>query len=154
MSIPVAGTRAPDFTLASNTGEVIHLTDLQGKRMVLCFFPGSGAGCVIETSGFRDNWPELQAENITVIGINRNSVKENQKFANKYGLPFQLLSDEDGTVSKQYGVWIERRMYGSKYMSISRTTFYIRPNGMIGHVWQQVRPEGHAQNVLVYLRKV
>jgi peroxiredoxin Q/BCP len=81
-------------------------------------------------------------------------VKSHRKFANKYGLPFTLLSDEDGAVAQQYGVWVEKSMYGKKYMSIARTTFYIRSNGLIGHVWQQVKPDGHSQNVLAYLKKV
>jgi thioredoxin-dependent peroxiredoxin len=154
IDVPVAGTPAPDFTLLSSTGELVHLADLQGKRIVLYFYPGDTPGCITEACSFRDSWVELEAEGAVVFGINRDSVKSHQKFANKYGLPFTLLSDEDGTVAQQYGVWVEKRMYGKKYMSIARTTFYIRPNGLIGHVWQQVKPEGHAQNVLAYLEKV
>ena len=76
-----------------------------------------------------------------------------QKFAAKYGLPFTLLADEGGQVAQKYGVWVEKSMYGKKYMSTARTTFYVRPDGRVGHVWEQVRPEGHAQKVLDYLEK-
>jgi thioredoxin-dependent peroxiredoxin len=152
--VPAAGTPAPDFSLLSSAGELVHLADLRGKRIVLYFYPGDTPGCITEACGFRDSWAELEAEGVAVFGISRDSVKSHQKFANKYGLPFMLLSDDEGTVAQQYGVWVEKGMYGTRQMSIARTTFYVRSNGLIGHVWQKVKPEGHAQNVLAYLEKV
>jgi peroxiredoxin Q/BCP len=91
---------------------------------------------------------------VVVLGISRDTVKSHQKFARKYGLPFTLLADEGGTVAQQYGVWVEKTMYGKKYMGMARTTFYVRPDGLVGHVWQQVKPEGHARKVLEYLEKL
>ncbi|MGZ3582145.1 MAG: thioredoxin-dependent thiol peroxidase [Ktedonobacterales bacterium] len=153
--VPEAGEQAPDFTLPSSTGETIHLADLRGKQVVLYFYPKDDTpGCTTEACSFRDAWQEMEAAGIVVLGISRDSVKSHQKFANKYGLPFTLLSDEDGSVAQQYGVWVEKSMYGKKYMSTARTTFYIRPNGKIGHVWEQVKPEGHAEKVFEYLQKV
>jgi peroxiredoxin Q/BCP len=152
--VPEAGEVAPDFTLPSSTGESIHLANLRGKPVVLYFYPKDDTpGCTTEACSFRDAWQEMQQQGIVVLGISRDTIKSHQKFANKYGLPFTLLSDEDGTVAQQYGVWVEKSMYGRKYMGVARTTFYIRPNGIIGHVWERVKPEGHAQKVLEYLAK-
>ena len=149
-----SGVEAPDFTLPSGSGEAVHLAELLGKQVILYFYPKDDTpGCTTEACGFRDAWQELQEAGVVVLGISRDSVKSHQKFANKHGLPFTLLSDEDGAVAQLYGVWVEKRMYGKKYMSMARTTFYIRPNGKIGHVWQQVKPEGHAQKVLEYLER-
>lgn len=153
--IPEAGEPAPDFTLPSGDGASVHLSDLRGSKVVLYFYPKDDTpGCTTEACGFRDAWQELEGEGAKVFGISRDGVKSHQKFANKHGLPFTLLSDPDGAVAQQYGVWVEKSMYGKHYMSMARTTFYIRPDGRVGHVWQQVRPEGHAQKVLEYLRRV
>jgi thioredoxin-dependent peroxiredoxin len=152
--VPEAGEVAPDFSLPSTSGDAVHLTDFLGRRVILYFYPKDDTpGCTTEACGFRDSWQELEKQGVVVLGISRDSVKSHQKFTGKYGLPFTLLSDEDGTVAQQYGVWVEKSMYGKKYMSITRTTFYIRSNGLIGHVWQQVKPEGHALAVLAYLEK-
>jgi peroxiredoxin Q/BCP len=138
----------------TTTGDTLHLADLQGRRVILYFYPKDDTpGCTTEACGFRDSWQELEKQDVVVLGISRDSVKSHLKFTGKYGLPFTLLSDEGGSVAEQYGVWIEKSMYGRKYMSTARTTFYIRPNGKIGHVWQQVRAEGHALAVLAYLEK-
>ena len=152
--VPVSGEIAPDFSMPSSAGDTVQLHDLLGKRVILYFYPKDDTpGCTTEACSFRDTWQELTEQGVVVLGISRDSLRSHQKFANKYGLPFTLLSDEDGTVSRQYGVWVERSMYGKKYMSTARTTFYVRADGKIGHVWQQVKPEGHAQRVLEYLEK-
>ncbi|MGO8947217.1 MAG: thioredoxin-dependent thiol peroxidase [Ktedonobacterales bacterium] len=152
--IPEAGETAPDFSLPSTTGEVIHLHDLLGRQVVLYFYPKDDTpGCTAEACSFRDAWHELQEQGAVVLGISRDSVKSHQKFAAKYGLPFTLLSDEEGKVAEQYGVWVQKSMYGRSYMSTARTTFYIRPDGKIGHVWEKVKPEGHGQKILDYLEK-
>lgn len=153
--VPVAGTDAPDFTLPDMDGNLVHLADLRGRPVILYFYPKDDTpGCTVEACSFRDAWQELQAAGVTVLGISRDNAKSHQKFARKHALPFTLLSDEDGTVAQRYGVWVEKSMYGKKYMSMARTTFYVRPDGMIGHVWEQVKPEGHATRILEYLAKV
>lgn len=152
--IPQPGMPAPDFTLPSAEGGSVHLAGLRGKRVILYFYPKDDTpGCTVEACGFRDAWQELQEAGVVVLGISRDTIKSHQKFAAKHGLPFTLLSDEGGSVAQQYGVWVERSMYGKKYMSMARTTFYIRPDGLVGHVWQQVKPEGHAHRVLEYMEK-
>ncbi len=153
--MPDVGESAPDFTLPSNEGNDVHLADLRGQRVVLYFYPKDDTpGCTVEACGFRDAWSRMREDGIVVLGISRDNVKSHQKFADKYALPFTLLSDEDGRVNEAYGVWVKKSMYGKEYMGTARTTFYIRPDGVIGHVWDQVKPEGHAEKVLEYLKKV
>ena len=150
-----SGERAPLFSLPSTEGHDISLADLAGKRVVLYFYPKDDTpGCTTEACSFRDNWHAVQEQGVVVLGVSRDSVKSHLKFASKYGLPFTLLADEEGTVAQAYGVWVEKSMYGRTYMSMARTTFYIRPDGLIGHVWENVKAEGHAQAVLAYLEKV
>jgi peroxiredoxin Q/BCP len=150
--IPEVGTEAPDFTLLNERGEPVHLAALRGKQVVLYFYPKDATpGCTVEACAFRDAWHEFDAHGIVVLGVSRDSVKSHQKFANKNALPFTLLSDEQGSVTQQYGVWVQKSNYGRHYMSTARTTFYVRPDGRIGHVWEQVRPEGHAKKVLEYM---
>jgi len=146
---PAVGAPAPDFTLPASDGSQLHLADLQGQPILLYFYPKDDTpGCTSEACGFRDNWQALQARGIVVLGVSRDSVKSHQKFAAKHGLPFTLLADEDGRVAQLYGVWVEKSMYGKRYMTMTRASFYIRPNGTIGHIWPQVKPEGHATEVL------
>ncbi len=148
-TLPAVGAPAPDFTLPNQDGAQVHLADLRGKPVLLYFYPKDDTpGCTTEACSFRDNWQALQARGIVVLGVSRDSVKSHQKFAAKYGLPFTLLADESGEVAQLYGVWVVKNMYGKRYMGMQRASFYIRPNGTIGHVWPQVKPEGHAADVL------
>ena len=152
--IPPVGSLAPDFTLPSERDEPVHLEDLRGKQVILYFYPKDDTpGCTVEACSFRDAWHEMQSLGIVVLGISRDSVKSHQKFAAKYGLPFTLLADVEGSVAAKYGVWVQKSMYGRSYMSTARTTFYIRPDGRIGHVWSKVKPEGHAAKVFDFLVK-
>ena len=153
--MPEAGEEAPDFTLPDSQGASVHLADLRGRRVIVYFYPKDDTpGCTSEACSFRDAWQELQDEGVVVLGISKDSSRSHAKFAEKYGLPFTLLSDEEHAVAERYGVWQRKLHYGRPYMGMARTTFYIRPNGLIGHVWQDVRAAGHAQKVLEYLRKV
>jgi thioredoxin-dependent peroxiredoxin len=153
---PTVGDIAPPVTGKDQDGKVWKLTDALKKHVVLLYFypKDDTPGCTAEACGFRDAWQELREEGVVVLGISKDTPRSHAKFANKYGLPFTLLSDEDHAVAEQYGVWQRKLHYGRPYMGMARTTFYIRPNGLIGHVWQNVKAAGHAQKVLEYLRKV
>jgi thioredoxin-dependent peroxiredoxin len=153
-AVPQPGELAPDFTLPDAEGSQVSLAALRGQTVVLYFYPKDDTpGCTAEACGFRDAWQELRERGVVVLGVSRDTVKSHQKFARKHALPFTLLADEGGTVAQQYGVWVQKSMYGRQYMSMARTTFLIRPDGKVGHVWSQVKPEGHAQKVLEYVAK-
>lgn len=150
--VPQAGEAAPDFEMSDGEGNTVSLASLRGKTALLYFYPKDDTpGCTTEACGFRDAWSDLQARGVLVYGVSRDDAKSHEKFTRKYGLPFPLLSDLDGEVARRYGVWVERSMYGRQFMGMARTTFLIWPDGRIGHVWQQVKPEGHAQRILEYL---
>ena len=153
-TMPEVGTQAPNFTLTDGDGTSYSLGDLRGKQVVLYFYPKDDTpGCTVEACNFREAWHDMNEKGIVVLGVSRDNAKSHQKFAKKHALPFPLLSDEDGAVAQLYGVWVEKSMYGKKYMSMARTTFYIRPDGLIGHIWREVKPEGHAQKVSEFLEK-
>jgi peroxiredoxin Q/BCP len=152
--VPQPGELAPDFALPDAEGNTVSLAALRGQTIVLYFYPKDDTpGCTAEACGFRDAWQELRAQGVMVLGVSRDTAKSHQKFARKHALPFTLLADEGGAVAQRYGVWVQKSMYGRQYMSMARTTFLIRPDGKIGHVWQQVKPEGHAHKVLEYVAK-
>jgi thioredoxin-dependent peroxiredoxin len=153
--MPEAGEPAPDFTLPSSAGGTVSLADLRGQRVIVYFYPKDDTpGCTAEACGFRDAWPELQEAGVVVLGISKDGTRSHEKFARKYGLPFTLLSDEDHAVAERYGVWQQKSLYGKTYLGMARTTFYIRPDGLIGHIWKQVKVPGHAARILQYLAKV
>jgi peroxiredoxin Q/BCP len=150
--VPQAGEAAPDFELADAEGNKVSLASLRGKTAILYFYPKDDTpGCTTEACSFRDAWMELGEKGVLVYGVSRDDARSHVKFARKHGLPFPLLSDPDGAVAQRYGVWVKKSMYGQEHMSMARTTFLIWPDGRIGHVWQQVKPEGHAQRILEYL---
>jgi len=143
------GKPAPDFTLPTDGGGRIRLKDQRGKKLVLYFYPKDDtSGCTAEACGFRDRMPELARRGISVIGVSRDSVASHDKFKSKYGLPFALASDLDGKVSEAYGTWVEKSMYGRKYMGVERSTFLIDGNGKIARIWRKVKVPGHADEVL------
>lgn len=151
-AIPPVGDLAPDFTLPAGDGSQVRLADLRGKTVLLYFYPKDDTpGCTTEACSFRDAWGELQRSGVVVLGVSRDDVKSHQKFAKKYSLPFPLLADLGGAVAQRYGVWVEKSMYGKTYMSMARTSFLILPDGAIGHVWERVKPEGHAAEVLAWV---
>lgn len=143
------GSAAPDFTLPSDGGGEISLSQLKGKQVVLYFYPKDDtSGCTQESKDFAATKAEFDGENTVILGISKDSVQSHDKFKAKLGLPFALLSDADGTVCETYGVWKQKSMFGKKYMGIERTTFLIGEDGRIRHVWPKVKVEGHVKEVL------
>jgi thioredoxin-dependent peroxiredoxin len=146
---------APDFTLPAIGSETIvkngqvQLSALRGHITVLYFYPKDDTpGCTAEACSFRDANQEMQKRGIVVLGVSADDIPSHQKFADKYGLPFPLLSDTDTTVSQSYGVWKEKNMYGKKYMGVNRETFLIDKEGVVRKVWSKVKADQHAQEVL------
>lgn len=147
------GDKAPDFTLPRNGGGEINLASLQGKAVVLYFYPKDDtSGCTVQALDFSAMGADFEAANAVVIGISPDSVKSHDKFAAKHALTVMLASDEEKTVLETYGVWKEKSMYGKKYMGVERTTYLIAPDGKIAKVWSKVKPAGHAQIVLEAIR--
>ena len=147
--MPGAGDAAPEFTLPSDRGGDVSLESLRGRPVVLYFYPKDDtSGCTTQACEFRDSWAEVQARGAVVLGVSPDSVASHQKFRDKFSLPFPLLADEDHAVAEAYGVWGEKSMYGRKYQGILRTTFIIDPTGRIAHVFEKVKPRGHAAEVL------
>jgi len=154
-SIPEVGKAAPDFKLASSTGETISLTGFKGKKtVVLYFYPKADTpGCTKEACGFRDALADYDQANVAVLGISPDPVEDVTKFGTKFHLNFPLLADPDHAVTENYGVWQEKSMYGKTYMGAARTTFVIGKDGKILHVFEKVKPEGHDQEVLTWLKE-
>lgn len=148
MSVEV-GDKAPDFTLPADNGGKASLKALKGKPVVLYFYPKDDtSGCTAEACAFRDALPDFSKAKAAIIGISRDSVSSHDKFKKKHGLTFPLASDEDGKVCEAYGVWVEKSMYGRKYMGIERATFLIDGKGVVRNVWRKVKVPGHAKEVL------
>jgi peroxiredoxin Q/BCP len=148
MSVNV-GDKAPSFTLPADGGGKVSLKDLKGKTVVLYFYPKDDtSGCTAEACAFRDALPDFSKVKAEIIGISRDPVKSHDKFKAKYDLPFPLASDEDGKVCEAYGTWVEKSMYGRKYMGIERSTFLIDGKGVVRNVWRKVKVPGHAEEVL------
>jgi peroxiredoxin Q/BCP len=148
MSVDV-GDKAPSFILPADGGGKVSLKDLKGKTVVLYFYPKDDtSGCTAEACAFRDALPDFSKVKAAVVGISRDPVKSHDKFKAKYDLPFPLASDEDGKLCEAYGTWVEKSMYGRKYMGIERATFLIDAKGVIRNVWRKVKVPGHAKEVL------
>ncbi|MDB5491481.1 MAG: Thiol peroxidase, Bcp-type [Micavibrio sp.] len=143
------GSKAPDFTLPASGGETISLKDFKGKKVVLYFYPKDDTpGCTTQACTFNDNLPKFKKMKAVILGVSKDSVKKHDKFAEKFGLTFPLLSDEVGTMLEKYGVWVEKSMYGKKYMGIDRSTFLINEDGKIGKIWRKVKVPGHVEEVM------
>ena len=142
------GDKAPLFNLPKGGGGEVNLEGLKGKKVVLYFYPKDDTpGCTIEAQNFRDLMKDFGDANTVIVGMSRDDVKSHEKFQQKFCLPFTLASDEDGKTCEAYGVWIEKSMYGKKYMGIDRTTFLIDAQGKIAKIWNKVKVEGHAKEV-------
>ncbi len=143
------GDKAPDFNLPIETGEMLSLGSLKGKKVVLYFYPKDDTpGCTKEACGFRDNLADFNDINAQVIGVSKDPIKKHVKFIEKYDLNFPLVSDEEGTLCEAYGVWVEKSMYGKKYMGIDRATFLIDEEGVIQKIWRKVKVPGHVEDVM------
>ncbi len=140
---------APDFTLPDQDGKQHSLSDYKGKWVLVYFYPKDDTpGCTKEACTIRDNWSEFEENNIIVLGISKDSVASHTKFAQKYELPFTILSDEDKEVIQMYGVWTEKSMFGKKYMGVKRSSFLINPEGKIAKIYKTVKPAEHAGQVI------
>ena len=146
--------KAPEFTLPDQNGKEISLKDFRGKYVVLYFYPRADTpGCTVEACEFRDSYRKIQNTGAVILGISPDQPKAQKKFEEKYSLPFTLLGDADKKVGNAFGVIQEKNMYGKKVMGVARTTFIIGPDGKIMHIFHKVKPEGHAEEVLAYLKE-
>jgi peroxiredoxin Q/BCP len=145
--------KVANFTLQTDEDKTVSLSDYAGKPVILFFYPRADTpGCTIEACGFRDTFKKLQTAGAVVLGISRDTPKDQAKFRAKYDLPYTLLADVDEKVCKQFDVLKEKNMYGKKVMGIVRTTFVIGPDQTLLHVFPQVKPEGHAEEVLALIK--
>jgi peroxiredoxin Q/BCP len=147
------GKRAPDFALLDQDSNKVSLKDFAGKKVVLYFYPKDNtSGCTREACNFRDDFPKFKKSEAVIIGISPDSVESHKKFADKYDLPFTLLSDEDKKVLAKYDVWKEKSMYGRKYMGVERTTYIIDESGKIKKIFNKVKVDGHNEEVIEALK--
>ncbi|WP_251319281.1 thioredoxin-dependent thiol peroxidase [Flintibacter muris] len=146
------GTKAPEFTLPDKNGNPVSLADFAGKKVVLYFYPKDNTpGCTRQACAFAGAYEEFKKINAVVIGVSKDSVASHQKFAEKHGLPFILLSDPELTAIQAYGVWQEKKLYGKVSMGVVRSTFVINENGMIEKAMPKVKPDTNAAQILEYL---
>jgi len=147
------GKKAPEFTLQGSSKESISLKDLKGKTVVLYFYPKDDTpGCTREACDFRDSLKKFTSKKAVVLGVSPDTLKAHDKFIDKFELPFELLSDPDHAVAEKYGVWVEKSMYGRKYMGIERSTFVIDPEGKLKAAFRKVKVEGHVDEVLAAVK--
>lgn len=145
MPVPLEGSKAPSFKA---------LTELKDKTVVVFFYPKDNTpGCTVEACGFRDSFKEIEKLGAVILGISPDSQKSHDKFIEKFQLPYALVPDEDKKICQDYGVWVEKSMYGKKYMGVARTTFIIK-NGKIIKVFEKVKPEGHNTEVIAVLKSL
>jgi len=146
------GDPAPEFDLQSDTAGEVKSSDLKDRRYVLYFYPRDDTpGCTVEACNFRDNLPKFDKLSVPLFGVSFDDVDSHGKFTKKFSLNFPLLADPDKKLINDYGVWVEKNMYGKKYMGTARATFVIGADGIVEQVWEKVKPEGHAEEVLAYL---
>jgi peroxiredoxin Q/BCP len=147
------GQKAPDFSAATDGGGKLKLSDLRGKPVVLYFYPKDDTtGCTAEACAFRDQLPDFSKLKTQVIGVSKDTVAKHDKFKSKYDLTFPLVSDEDGKICEKYGTWVEKSLYGRKYMGIERATFLIDKTGTVAKIWHKVKVAGHVDDVLAALK--
>jgi peroxiredoxin Q/BCP len=143
------GSPAPDFTLTSDSGERVSLSQFRGQPVVLYFYPKDDTpGCTAQACGIRDSYDDFEQRGAVVLGVSPDEESSHVKFKQKYGLPFTLLADPEHEVAEQYGVWGERKYMGKTYMGVERSTFLIDEDGRIAKVMRRVKPDTHAELVL------
>lgn len=143
------GQKAPDFKMHTDGEGEVSLQALKGKKIVLYFYPKDDTpGCTTEACGFRDSLPDFSKVDAEIVGVSKDTVAKHNKFKAKHELNFILGSDEDGSVCEAYGTWVEKSMYGKKYMGIERATFLIDEKGVVQNAWHKVKVKGHVDEVL------
>lgn len=148
-TLPAIDAPAPAFALPANGGRTISSADLAGKTVVLYFYPKADtSGCTKQALGFTEHLDAFKAAGAVVLGVSKDPVKKLDKFAEKHGLAVDLLSDEESDLCERYGVWVEKSMYGKKYMGIERSTFLIDAEGRLRKEWRKVKVPGHVEEVL------
>jgi peroxiredoxin Q/BCP len=146
------GDRAPAFRASDQEGRTVSSSDLKGKPYVLYFYPKDDTpGCTREACTFRDLLPRFLSKRVEVLGVSPDSVESHDRFKNKYGLNFRLLSDRDKALCEAYGVWVKKQNYGREYMGVERSTFLIDQKGVVRKAWRKVKVDGHGQDVLAAL---
>lgn len=149
------GTKAPELNLPDQSGKIHKLSDYAGKWILLYFYPKDDTpGCTKEACGLRDNFPAFKKMKAVILGVSADSSVKHAKFADKYDLPFTLLSDEKKEVLEKYGVWAKKKFMGREYMGILRTSFLIDESGKIAKIYENVKPEAHAEEVLKDLKEL
>jgi len=155
MNILTIGDIAPNYTLPDQNGALHTLSNYKGKWILIYFYPKDDTpGCTTQACGIRDTWSELQDVGLVTFGISKDSVESHKKFATKHYLPFTLLSDEEKNVLDEYGVWIEKSMFGKKYMGIQRSSFLIDTYGNIAKVYPKASPKNHIDLILKDLKEL
>lgn len=148
------GDAAPDFTMKVSEDQVITLSELRGKNVVLYFYPKDDTpGCTVEACNFNSMKKDFEDANAIVIGVSKDDIKSHNKFKTKYDLGFDLASDTEGRTCEAYGVWAQKSMFGKKYMGILRNTFLIDAQGKISYIWRDVSVAGHAKEVLETIKQ-
>ena len=143
------GSPAPDFSANNQKGETLSIRHFTGKKLVLYFYPKDDTpGCTAEACSLRDNYQDLIAKGFSILGVSPDTEAKHQKFIDKYNLPFDLLADTDNAVALAYGVWVEKSMYGRKYMGIARTTFVIDEQGNVAEIIEKVDTKNHATQII------
>lgn len=152
-SPPTVGSKAPAFTALNQLSEKVRLSQFKGQYVVLYFYPKDNTpGCTVEAREFRDSLEEFQALNAVVVGVSPDSPESHCKFIARFELNFTLLADENHELAEAYGVWVEKSMYGKTFEGVQRSTFVIDPQGVLVQAWPKVKAEGHANQVVAFLR--
>ena len=152
MSQPVVGAAAPAFSAPDQSGKIVSLSDFKGKTVILYFYPKDDTpGCTVEACSFRDEHAAFKKKGAVIIGVSPDNAKAHTKFIEKFTLPFILLSDGDHKIAEAYKVWVEKSMYGRKYMGMERSTFVIDPHGKLKAIYRKVKPAEHTAEVLAEL---